>query len=81
MRRITLSDYRTMAIELYFFSAIELSEYRISYWRIQETIRLSDIGSRPQSIELSDIGLRKNYRFPTSGIMAVQLVRYSFISP
>jgi hypothetical protein len=48
------------------FSAIELSEYRISYWRIQETIGLSDIGSRPQSIRLSDIGLIKNYRLPTS---------------
>jgi hypothetical protein len=51
-----------MAIGLLFFSAIELSEYRISYWRIQETIGLSDIGSRPQSIGISDIGLRKNYR-------------------
>ncbi len=40
--------------------------YRISYWRIQETIGLSDIGSRPQSIGLSDIGLRKNHRLPTS---------------
>jgi hypothetical protein len=29
---------------------IELSEYRISYWRIQETLRLSDIGSGPQSM-------------------------------
>ncbi len=54
-----------MAIELY-FSAIELSEYRISYWRIQETIRLSDIRSRPQSIGISDIG--KNYRLPTSAV-------------
>ena len=62
MRRITLSDYQNMAIRLKIFSAIKLSEYRISYWRIQETIGLSDIGSRSQSIGLSDIGLRKNYR-------------------
>jgi hypothetical protein len=27
---------------------------------------LLDIGSRPQSIGLLDIGLRKNYRLPTS---------------
>ncbi len=27
---------------------------------------LSDIGSRPQSIGLSDVGLRKNQRLPTS---------------
>jgi hypothetical protein len=50
MRRIALSDYWTMAIGLYSFSAIELSEYRISNWRIHETIGLSDIGSRLQSI-------------------------------
>jgi hypothetical protein len=62
MRHITLSDNRTMAVGLYFFSAIEPAEYR----RIQETIGLSDIGSRPQSIGLSDIGLKKNYRFSTS---------------
>jgi hypothetical protein len=68
-RRTTLSDYRTMAIVMQFFSATELSEYRISYWRIQETIGLPDIGSRPQSIGLSDIGLRKNYRLPTSDIL------------
>jgi hypothetical protein len=35
--------YRAMAIGLSFFSAIELSEYRISYWPTQETIGLSDI--------------------------------------
>jgi hypothetical protein len=29
------------------------------YWRIQETIGLLDIRSRPQYIRLSDIGLRK----------------------
>jgi hypothetical protein len=56
-----LSNYRTMAIGLLFFSAICLSEYQISDWRIQETI-----GSRPQSIGLSDIRLRKNYQLPTS---------------
>jgi hypothetical protein len=55
-----------MAIGLLFFSAIGLSEYRISDWQFQETIGLSDIGSRPQSIGLSDIGLRKNHRLPTS---------------
>jgi hypothetical protein len=31
----------------------------MSDWRIRETIGLSDIGSRPQSIGLSDIGLTK----------------------
>ncbi len=36
-----------------------------SYWRLQETIGLSDFGSRPQSIGLSEIGL--NYWLPTSG--------------
>jgi hypothetical protein len=46
--------------------AIKLSDYLISDWRIRETIGLSDIGSRPQSIRLSDIGLTKNYRLPTS---------------
>ncbi len=65
---IGLLDYRNMAIGLYFFSTIELLEYRISYRRIQETIWPSDIWSRPQSIWLSDIGLRKNYRLPTSAI-------------
>jgi hypothetical protein len=45
-----LSNYRTMAIGLLFFSAIGLS----------------DIGSRPQFIGQSDIGHRKNYRLPTS---------------
>ncbi len=60
-----------------FFSVIELSEYRISYWRIHETIGLSDIGSRRQSIWLSDIGLRKNYRLPTSAHHSV--VRLDFL--
>jgi hypothetical protein len=41
---IGLSDYGYWTV---IFSAIELSEYLISYWRIQGTIRLSDIGSRP----------------------------------
>ncbi len=36
-----------------FFSAIGLSECQILAWRIKETIGLSDIGSRPQSIGLS----------------------------
>ncbi len=53
------SDNRTMAIGLPFFSAIELSEYRISYWPTQESIGLSDIASRPQSIGIPDIRLRK----------------------
>jgi hypothetical protein len=55
-----------MAIGLLFFATIGLSEYRISDWWIQETIGLSDIESRPQSIGLSDIGLRKNQQLPTS---------------
>jgi len=33
---------------------------------MQKSIRFLDIGSRPQSIGLSDIGLRKYYRLPTS---------------
>ncbi len=60
---LLLSNYQTIAIGQSFFSAIELSEYGISYWRIQETI-----GSSPQSIGLSDIGLKKKYRLPTSAI-------------
>ncbi len=67
MRHITrLSNYRTMAIGLLFFAAVGLSECWISDWRIQETIRLSDIGFRPQSIGLTDIRLRENHRLPTS---------------
>ncbi len=61
--------YRTIGLWLsgcIFFFAIKLSKYRISYWRIQETIGLSDNGLRPQSIRLSEIGLRKNFWLPTS---------------
>jgi hypothetical protein len=73
MRHITrLLNYHTMAIWLFLFSAIGLSEYWISDWRIQETIGLLDIGSRPQSIGLSDIGLRKNYRFRTSDTYMIE---------
>ncbi len=39
-RHTTLSDYGYRNAR---FSATELSEYQISYWRIQETIGLSDI--------------------------------------
>jgi hypothetical protein len=54
---ITLLGYWTTAIRLLFFSAaIGLSEYRISDWRIPDTIRLSYIRSRLQSIGLSDNG-------------------------
>jgi hypothetical protein len=63
-----------MAIGLKFFSAIKLMEYQISYWRIQKTLGLSDIGTRPQCIRLSDIGLRKNYRLPTSDDNVVLLI-------
>jgi hypothetical protein len=57
-----------LTLFVYFFTNFRrLKEYWISDWRIQETIRLSNIGSRPQSTWLSDIGLRKNYRLPTSG--------------
>ncbi len=51
---LDILHYRTVI-----FSAIKLSEYRILY-RIAELKKLSeyqDIGSRPQSIRLSDIGL------------------------
>jgi hypothetical protein len=51
--RPPVSDYRTMAIGLYFFL---LSDNRISDRRILETIGLFDIRSRSQSIRLSDIG-------------------------
>jgi hypothetical protein len=44
MRHNRLPDFRTIGLQL-------------SDWRILETIGLSDIGSRPQSIGLSDIGL------------------------
>ncbi len=57
---IGLSEYSYRTV---IFSAIELAEYWISYWRIQETIGLSNIRSRPHSIGISDVGLRKNYRF------------------
>ena len=56
MRRRYYTDY---GYRTAIFSAIELSEYRISYWPIQRTIVLSDIRSGPRSIGLSDIGLRK----------------------
>jgi hypothetical protein len=63
------SYYRTKAIGLSFFSAIKLADYWISDWQIRETIGLSDIGSRPQSIGLSGIRLTKNHRLPTSGLL------------
>jgi hypothetical protein len=69
---IGLSDYGYRTV---IFSAIELSEDRISYWRTQETIGLSDIGSKPKSIRLSDIGLRKNYRLPTSALQLKAALR------
>jgi hypothetical protein len=59
-----LSYYRTKAIGLLFFSAIGLLEYRISDWRILETIGLSDIVARPKSVGLSDIGLTQNIGCP-----------------
>ncbi len=43
------------------FSPIELSEYRITYWQIQETVGLSDIRSRPQT----------NYRISDSEKLSV----------
>ncbi len=75
--RTRLSSYRTMAIGLLFFAAIGLSEYRILDWRIQETIVLSYIGSRPQSIGLSDIGLRINHWLPTSDYYCLSKLYYS----
>jgi hypothetical protein len=53
------SNYQTSAIRISLFSAIGLSEHRISNWRIQETIGQLDMGLRPQSVRLSDIGLPK----------------------
>jgi hypothetical protein len=55
-----------MAIRLLFFL---LSDYQNIEYQIGEFKKLSDIGSRPQSIGLSDIGLRKNYQLPTSDYM------------
>jgi hypothetical protein len=54
-------DYQTVS-----FPVIGLLEYRLSDWRILETVGLSDIGPRPQSSRLSDIGLTKKYRLPSS---------------
>jgi hypothetical protein len=60
LSRFILQNYSilyVLALEpvngLLFFSAIGVSEYQISDWRILETIGLPDIGSRPQSIRLS----------------------------
>jgi hypothetical protein len=74
MGRITLSD-RTMAIGHFFcYRTIGKSNIVLA---IKETIGLldiMDIRSRPQSIGLSDMGLRKNYRLPTSDTR-IQCVR------
>jgi hypothetical protein len=67
---IRITDYGYWTV---IFSAIELSEYQISYWRTQETSGLSYFGSRPQSIELLDIGLRKKYRLTTSRNYSVHI--------
>ncbi len=61
-------DYWTKTIRLVTFSAIKLSDYQKSDWQIRETIGLSNIGSRPQSIRLSDIKFTKNNGLPTIGI-------------
>jgi len=53
------SNYQTSAIRISLFSAIGLSERRISNWRIRETIGQLDVGLRPQSVRLSDIELTK----------------------
>jgi hypothetical protein len=61
MRGIILSDYRTMVSNC-IFSAIELSgniEYHIG--KFKKLSGLSDIGSRPQSIGLLVIGLRRHH--------------------
>jgi hypothetical protein len=69
IRRITLSDYGYRTV------IFLPSNYRNIEYRIGE-FKLSDIGSRPQSIGLSDIGLRKNYRLPTSGFNVImELIR------
>jgi hypothetical protein len=66
-------DYRTMAIGLKFFSAFEQSDYQISYWQIQETIGLLDIGSRPQSIGYRT---QKNYWLPTSAFILLYFAAF-----
>jgi hypothetical protein len=54
-----------MAIGLLFFPAIGLSEYRIGEFEKISENRISDLG-----LNLSDIGLRKKYRLPTSDVYA-----------
>jgi hypothetical protein len=74
----TTSNYQTSAIRISLFSAIELSERRISNWRIQETIRQMDMGLRPQSVRLSDIELTKlNIDFILNNSDSEVLILYS----
>ncbi len=51
MRCITLSDYQTLAIELYFF--LLLNDWNIEY-RIGEFKKLSDYQISDQGLNLSD---------------------------
>ncbi len=64
-----LLNYQTIGLWLrgYF---ILLSKYRNIEFRIGECKKLSDIGSRPQFIGLSNIGLGKNYQLPPSADMS-----------
>jgi hypothetical protein len=60
MRLIRLSDYQGLRLSDCRFSlSLGLSQYRISDWRILETIGLSDIGSRTQCIGLSEADKQK----------------------
>jgi hypothetical protein len=61
MRHIRLLDFRTVIFFCY--QTIGILNIRLEH---PETIRQSDIRSRPQSIR-PDIGLTENYWLPTSG--------------
>jgi hypothetical protein len=73
MRSITLSDYRTIAIWLSDSNSFLLSNYRNVEYRIVEFKKLTDYRISDQGLNLSDylsnMGLRKNYRLPTSAEM------------
>jgi hypothetical protein len=56
---ITLLGYRTPAIGLFIFSAIGLSEYRISDWRIPD---YSDYRTSDQGYNLSDYRILNSHK-------------------
>jgi hypothetical protein len=64
----TYIGHRTIRLRLSDCHFFLLSNYQTIEYQTGEFEKLSDIGSRPQSIGLSDIGHIKNYRSPTSDI-------------